>query len=435
MCLNKERAFEVLKKISFERIAGTDKELECANILKEEIEKTGIKAEIQEFEIDMPIIEEVKFMVTKPFEEEFTCVGIGKSGFTDEEGVKGPLCYIENGMDANLLDVKGKIVVLTGGGNDLMEKLYKKGALGYIGFHGSLYDPEEMVPEIRTRNAFKKPNDETNLPGVILHIKDVQKLLRMNPEEVKIVLKQKSTNKGTSHNVVATIEGTKYPDEIITFSAHYDSVIYSSGTWDNGTGSLTIMELMHYFNENKPDRTLKFIWCGSEEIGLLGSKAFCEKYEHELDKILFNINVDMTGTLLGHDIAVCTCEDSVSKFINYLGKIEGFAINSKVDVYSSDSTAFAVHGVPAVTFARIAPRGGAEIHSRRDVMDHLDPQKFINTVEFMAKFSEKFINAKVFPVSREMPKELTEKLERFKKIMGEKKKEDLVKENKEEKDK
>ena len=192
------------------------------------------------------------------------------------------------------------------------------------------------------------------------------------------------------------------------------------------------MELMHYFNEHKPDRTLKFIWCGSEEIGLLGSKAYCEKHEKELEKTLFNINVDMTGTLLGYDIAVCTCEDSVSKFINYLGKIEGFAINSKVDVYSSDSTAFAANGVPAVTFARIAPRGGAEIHSRRDVLDHLDPQKFIDTVEFMAKFSEKLVNAKVFPVDRSIPKELAEKMERFKKMMGEKKKEEAPKEEKEE---
>lgn len=432
MCLNKERAFEVLNKISFERIAGTDKELECANILKEEIEKYGIEVEIQDFEIDMPEVQEVRFMTTKPFEEEYTCIGIGKSGYTDDEGIRGPICYIENGMDANLLDVKGKIVLLTGGGPDLTEKLIKKGAIGYIGIHGSLYDPEEMVTEIRTRNAFKKPGDESNFPGVVLHIKDAQKLLRSNPEEVKIVLKQDAAKKGTSHNVIATIPGTKYPDEIITFSAHYDSVIYSSGAWDNGTGSITIMELMHYFNENKPDRTLKFIWCGSEEIGLLGSKAFCQKYEKELDKILFNVNVDMTGTLLGYDIAVCTCEDSVSKFINYLGKIEGFAINSKVDVYSSDSTAFAANGVPAVTFARIAPRGGAEIHSRRDVIDHLDPQKFINTVEFMAKFSEKFVNAKVFPVDRVIPKELSEKLERFKKMMGEKKKEEAPKENKEE---
>lgn len=432
MSLDKKRAFEVLKKISFERIAGTEKELECANILKEEIEKVGIPVEIEEFEIDMPEVQEVKFMVTKPFEEEFICIGIGKSGYTDDEGIKGPLCYVENGMDANLLDVKGKIALLTGNTPNIMENLVKAGAIGYIGIHGSLYDPEEMISEIRTRNAFKKPGDESNLPGVVLHITDAQKLLRMNPEEVKIVLKQDANKKGTSRNVVATIEGTKHPDEIITFSAHFDSVIYSSGAWDNGTGSITIMELMHYFNEHKPDRTLKFIWCGSEEIGLLGSKAYCEKHEKELEKTLFNINVDMTGTLLGYDIAVCTCEDSVSKFINYLGKIEGFAINSKVDVYSSDSTAFAANGVPAVTFARIAPRGGAEIHSRRDALDHLDPQKFIDTVEFMAKFSEKLVNAKVFPVDRSIPKELVEKMERFKKMMGEKKKEEAPKEEKEE---
>ena len=34
MGLCKKRAFEVLEKISFERIAGTEAELKCANILK-----------------------------------------------------------------------------------------------------------------------------------------------------------------------------------------------------------------------------------------------------------------------------------------------------------------------------------------------------------------------------------------------------------------
>ena len=334
-------------------------------------------------------------------------------------------------MDANLLDVKGKIVLVTGGAPGTMEKIQKAGAIGYISVHGSLFDPEEMVSEIRTRNAFKKPGDESNFPGVVIHIKDAQKLLRMNPEEVNIVLKQDGNKKGTSHNVVATIEGTEKKDEIITFSAHFDSVIYSSGAWDNGTGSITILELMHYFNEHKPKRTLKFIWCGSEEIGLCGSRAYCEKHKDELDKTLFNINVDMTGTLLGFDIAVCTCDESVSKYVDFLGKIEGFPISSKVDVYSSDSSSFAGNGVPAMTFARLAPRGGAEIHSRKDVFDHLDPTKFINTVEFMAKFSENVVNAKVFPVSREIPKELAEKLDRFKKMGESKKAEPEKKDNKE----
>ena len=432
MSICKDRAFEVLKKISFERIAGTEKELECAKIIEEECKKIGLETVIEEFEIDSPEIYEAKFKVTKPVECEFTCIGVGKSGTTPDEGISAPLVYVENGMDANLLDAKGKIVLLTGGAPDVLEKVSKAGAVGFIQIHGSLFDPEEMVKEIRTRNIRKKPSEDFNIPGVVIHILDAQKLLRMNPEEVNIVLKQDGDKKATSHNVIATIPGTEKPEEIITFTAHYDSVIYSSGAWDNGTGTLTIMELMHYFNANKPKRTLKFIWCGSEEIGLVGSRAYCEKHEEELKNTLFNINVDMTGTLIGFDIAVCSCEEAVAKYIDFLGKIEGFPIKTSIDMYSSDSSSFAVAGVPAVTFARLAPRGGAEIHSRRDILDHLDPEKFIKTVEFMAKFSENVINAKVFPVSKEMPKDLEAKIEQFKKRAPGKKKEEKPEEKKEE---
>ncbi len=414
MSICKKRAFDLLEKISFERIAGTEKELECAKILEEECKKVGIEATIEEFEIDAPEIFVEKLKVTKSVEMEFNCIGIGKTGNTSDEGITAPLCYVENGMDANLLDVKGKIALLTGGGPDVIDKLEKAGAVAYIQVHGSLFEDEEMISEIRRRNLRKKVDENYNFPGIVIHIVDAQKLLRLNPEEVNIVLKQDSNKKATSHNVVATIPGTEKPEEIITFTAHYDSVIYSSGAWDNGTGSITIMELMHYFNANKPKRTLKFIWCGSEEIGLVGSREYCEKHQDELKNYLFNINVDMTGVLLGYEIAVCSCEDAVAKYIDYLGKIEGFAIKTSIDMYSSDSSSFAMNGVPAVTFARIAPRGGAEIHSRRDILGPLDPQKLIDTIEFMAKFSDNIVNAKVFPVSRELPNELKTKIEQYK---------------------
>ena len=419
MSICKYRAFETLKKISFERIAGTEQELQCAHIIKEECEKIGVPAVIEDFEIETPEIFEAKFEVTKPTPYTFNCIGIGKSGNTPDEGICGPLCYIESGLDANILDVKGKIVLMTGMVKpDQMEKIQKAGALGYIVCHGSLYDPEEMISELRTRNTFKKPGDTSSFPGIVIHITDAQKLLRMYPEEVKIVLKQDGDKKGTSHNVVATIEGTEKPEEIIAFSAHFDSVIYSSGAWDNGTGSITIMELMHYFKANPPKRTVQFVWCGSEEIGLKGSKAFVDKHKDEINKYLFNINVDMTGVLLGYDTAVCSCDDSVAKYIDFVGKVEAFPITTKVDLYSSDSSSFAGAGVPAVTFARLAPRGGCEIHSRRDTLEHLDPTAFIKTVEFMAKFSDTVVNAKVFPVPRQLPKELAEKLEGMKKMMG-----------------
>ena len=85
MSLCKDRAFDVLKRISFERIAGTKKELECAHILEEECKKANVPVVIEEFEIDTPEIFEAKFKVTKPVEHEFICIGIGNSGTTPDE--------------------------------------------------------------------------------------------------------------------------------------------------------------------------------------------------------------------------------------------------------------------------------------------------------------------------------------------------------------
>ena len=44
---------------------------------------------------------------------------------------------------------------------------------------------------------------------------------------------------------------------------------------------------------------LRFVWCGSEERGLLGSKAYCEAHEEELKKGVLNVNLDMIGCTTG----------------------------------------------------------------------------------------------------------------------------------------
>ncbi len=421
MNICKDRAFEVLKRLSFPRIAGTPGELEAAELLKAECEKVGVPAVIETFEIDTPEIHEAKLIANG---EEIHCIGIGKSGNTPDEGLTGKLLYVEDGLDCNMLDAEGKVLLLTGMAKpEVLERMRKSGALGYIACFGSIYDAEEVKPELRTRNERRKEGEDANFPGLVIHMSDAAKLLSMGDVDVTMTLKQDGDKKGTSYNVVATIEGTEKPEEIIAYSAHFDSVIYGTGAWDNATGSITIMEIMHHFLKNPPKRTLKFVWCGSEEIGLCGSKAYCKDHEEDMKKHLFNINVDMTGVLIGYEVAVCTCDDVVAKYIDFIGHAEGFPIATKVDLYSSDSTSFARAGVPAMTFARLAPKGGAEIHSRKDIFEVLDPSAFIKTVEFMVKFSDVLVNAKAFPVPRELPKELKEKMDKMAKMMGEKKEE------------
>ena len=181
MDICKERAYEVLARLSVPRIAGTPEELAAAELIKAECEKAGVPAVIESFEIDMPKIHEAKLTVNGPDACDIYCLGIGQSGNTPDEGVTGPLLYVENGMAANLVDAKGKILLLTGGmGADVLERMRKSGALGYIACHGSIYDPEEMIPEIRTKSEYRKPGILDNFPGVAIHMIGAIYMMTMN---------------------------------------------------------------------------------------------------------------------------------------------------------------------------------------------------------------------------------------------------------------
>lgn len=417
--MDKKRAFETLRRLAFERVSGTEKELEAAHLLEEECKKMGVPVQLEEFEIPQPKVFEVKLEMTKPTVKEFYCTGLGKSGNTSDEGICGPLVYIQNGEDENLTDVKGKICLSTGGmSSDLRKKLVKKGAIGYITTWGGFYDDEIMKTQVPHRKAVIASDDDSNFPGVLMNLATAEALLKEHPEEVRIILKQDGDAKGKSQNVVATIEGTDLKDEIVVFSAHYDSVEFSLGAWDNGTGSITILELCHYFSEHQPRRTVKFVWCGCEEIGLNGSYAFCENHKDELEKIILNINFDMTGVLLGTDMVYGSVDKSIIDRVLYLGKVKGKHFDFAMGLMPSDSTSFALHDVPAMSFGTRSPRNGAEIHSRRDTMEHLDEDRFIQLCEFVAEFSEEIINAATNVVPRALPKEAIDKKAEMKKRLG-----------------
>ena len=269
-----------------------------------------------------------------------------------------------------------------------------------------------------------------------MHICDAEKLVRSKPTKCRLTLTQDAEKKGTSHNVVATIEGTDLKDQILTLTAHYDSVPYSKGAWDNATGSITILEMLHYFKENQPRRTIKFVWCGSEEIGLVGSRKYCEAHKEELENTIFNINFDMTGVTLGHEICCVTASNDVMHAIEYKAKLEDNPLECKLNTYSSDSSSFAANGVPACTFARLAPMGGAQIHNHYDTMEHLDPESFMITLEFATKYASELVNTTTNLIPRKFDEAITKKLEEQKKMFmsaPEEKKEEPKEEKAEEK--
>ena len=406
------KSFELLKKLYFVRTGGSKEELLAANIIKNECTQLGVDAQIEAFQVDGYKVEKASLKFINP-DMEIECAGVGMSSSTPLEGVTGEFTYINSEADVEIQDVEGKICLIHSKivGQKLYRRLVEKKAIGLVLCTGSVYDETENVdldPYMYRERNYK----HGKIPAVCIRMKDAEKVLRAKPEKAEIILIQEEL-KNDSHNVVATIEGNKYKNEVIAFTAHYDSVSYSKGSYDNATGSTGIMQLLAYFKEHKPERTLKFIWCGSEEMGLLGSIAYCEQHKEELKDYKLCINIDMIGVTLGFDIACCTANNSLVNYINYLGCEKGFAIKARQGVYSSDSTPFADNGVPALSFARISPQGGAVIHSRKDVIDYLEEDNYYKTCDFIAYFAEKMSSSVVFPVEHDIPGNMKEEIEYY----------------------
>ena len=199
-------------------------------------------------------------------------------------------------------------------------------------------------------------------------------------------------------------------DEYIVLTAHYDSTSLSQGAYDNMSGSVGILGVAEHF-ANRPHRYgLRFIWCGSEERGLLGAKAYCAD-EEALKKIVLNINLDMIGCTMGKFIACCTTEESLTHYIKYFGLEHGMSVRAYQDVYSSDSTPFADKGVPALSFARVAPPNTGTIHNSYDTIALMRGEQMEEDIAFIAAFTERMANAKCCPVKRTIPDNMKDKLD------------------------
>ena len=105
--------------------------------------------------------------------------------------------------------------------------------------------------------------------------------------------------------------------------------------------------------------------------------------------------------------------NQILDYIDYDAKMKGFPIDVSQGVYSSDSTPFADKNIPAVSFARITPSGGGEIHSRHDVIEHLSKRYLDEDIRYIASFTEQMANAFVCPVKKEMPENMRKELDQY----------------------
>ncbi|MBF8455945.1 M28 family peptidase [Kaistella sp. G5-32] len=227
----------------------------------------------------------------------------------------------------------------------------------------------------------------------VSHPKSMSSYYQIVPKEA---LMGRRGNLPESENILAFIEGSEKPEEVIVISAHYDHLgmkdgqIYN-GADDDGSGTVAVLEIAKAFqmakkSGNGPKRSILFLHVTGEEHGLLGSKYYADNPVFPMANTVVDLNIDMIGRCdpanCGKDYVYVIGSEMLSKELKRINVAANAAtvkleLNYKYDdpndterlYYRSDHYNFAKNGVPvAFYFDGIH----ADYHKPSDTPDKID---------------------------------------------------------------
>ena len=392
---------KIFEDTAYIHMGGSNQELRCAEYLRQCCTPFG-NAVIEPFAVPMSTVEQAVLEVDGVC---IPCKGYRCAGNAE---VEAPFYYLADRDPHSMSKCRGKIVLVDGYlGYWIYQDLLENGAVGFITYDGHINYADRDIDDRELRSYVHNGN---RIPGVNINVKDAVALVEKGVATAKIVLQQEEIV-GESRNVILDLPGEI--EDTIVLTAHYDTTSLSNGAYDNMSGCVGLLAMAEHFSKAPHRYSLRFIWCGSEERGLLGSKGYCAAHAEELKNTALCVNLDMIGSIMGKFIACCSAEEKLCHYISYLGSELGFGVAPKQDVYSSDSTPFADNGVPSLSFARIAPPTTATIHNSYDTMALMSGIQMEKDIEFITAFVSRMANAARCPVDKTIPDTVKEKLDTY----------------------
>lgn len=222
------------------------------------------------------------------------------------------------------------------------------------------------------------------IPVMDVSLEDYGQLYRMlkngTTPKLKITANSKDKGMAPTFNTVAEIKGSEKPDEYIILSAHLDSWDGGTGATDNGTGTITMMEVARILKKlyPNPKRTIIVGLWGSEEQGLNGSRGYVSAHKEQMPKIQAVFNQD-NGT---GRIANISGQGFLNSY-DYLGRwLAAVPRELTKDIKTtfpgtpggggSDHASFVAAGVPAFMLGSLNwSYGNYTWHTNRDTYDKI----------------------------------------------------------------
>jgi Zn-dependent M28 family amino/carboxypeptidase len=174
-------------------------------------------------------------------------------------------------------------------------------------------------------------------------------------------------------NVVVRKKGAS--EELIVIGAHYDKVAAGCGAIDNWIGIVAITHVYRTLRNLPMNKTLLFVAFGSEEEGLLGSRAMVKAID-KIQSVRYcaMINIDSLGMGIPQVVENISSKKITTRVAD-IAKRMGIPFHQGLFYRGNgDSSSFLEKKIPAVTIHGLAGDPFKVIHTANDQPSKLNSQ-------------------------------------------------------------
>jgi aminopeptidase YwaD len=224
-------------------------------------------------------------------------------------------------------------------------------------------------------------------------------LLKPYQTTAKIIVSSQIKSHSTQ-NVIGYIEGSKFKDSFLVFTAHYDHLgmmgkeAIFPGANDNASGVAMLLDLVNHYSKNKPEYNIAFMFFAGEEAGLFGSYFYTQNPLFPLKQISLLLNLDLMGTgdkgLTAVNATVFPDEFQELQLVNMDGDFLP-TIVSRGKAQNSDHHYFTENGVKSFFFYLMG-----DYHFYHDVDDKADAlplSKYNEAFKLIHQFADAYQKA------------------------------------------
>jgi carboxypeptidase Q len=392
--LKDTKAYEITRDLTTEngpRLAGSDAETRARDWSVKRLTAEGFSnARIDPFTITYWNRVRESAAILGPFGQRLDVHAAGGSAGTPEGGIEGEVVRFADMAAlraAPMGSLTGKIAFVDGA-----MPVTRDGS----GYGTSVVRRRECAPEAASRGAIGclvrsagtsqrhvhvgqgRRGEQSAVPVLIMANADAEQLTRIlakGPTRVAMNVQVQTIANTPSGNVIAEMRGTERPNEIVVLGCHLDSWDLGTGALDDGVGCgiVTAAVLNTIKVAGAPKRTIRIIWYGSEEVGVLGGRHYAMSNQPTIETHVFAGESDSGGgTIYRADFKFGAPAKPVADAI--ARSLRPLRVTRGTDTASGapDIAPLGAIGVPIVDLQQDVSDYFALHHTRDDTLERVD---------------------------------------------------------------